>query len=147
MLTKFRIEICIISARSLSYFLMKPQWFAVCWIDQNSKQFLKLSPGNPNPTLKPKFIFYVDGCQSSNLQALSLTVEIHRIEPIFLRKKLHGAATIMFKEFFANFSGDNPDAFRAGLEEISSFQLRKQNSLKPRGFVDISIHITEETDC
>ncbi|XP_020701860.1 uncharacterized protein LOC110113562 isoform X1 [Dendrobium catenatum] len=146
-MTKIRIEVCIISARGLggSTSLLKPQWLAVGWIDPNSKYCTKIySSGNPNPTWKTKFLFDVDD-RSSNMQDLSLTIEIHKREPIFLRDKLHGIANIMLKEFLVKFLKDT-DTFRSGLEEVGSFQLRKQNSGRPQGFVDISVRISEERD-
>lgn len=141
-----RIEICILSARGLgrSSSLWKPQWFAVGWIDPNNKYCTKVeNSGNPNPTWKTKFSVPIDD-GGSNLQELSLTIEVYRREPIFLREKLHGTATIMLKEFFTKFARD--EASSSGVEEAASFQLRKRNSGKPCGFVDVSVRVFEEKE-
>jgi len=145
-MAKTRIEICIISARGLgrSSSLWKPQWFAVGWIDPNNKYCTKIdSSGSPSPTWKTKFSVPIDD-GSSNLQGLSLTIEVYKREPIFLREKLQGTTTIMLKEFFMKFGRDDPS--RSGVEETASFQLRKRNSGKPQGFVDVSVRIFEEKE-
>ncbi|KAK8940524.1 hypothetical protein KSP39_PZI010476 [Platanthera zijinensis] len=139
MTAKLSIEVRIISARGLrqSPSLLKPQWFAVCWIDPSSKYCTMIPSGNQGPNPKPKFNFEIDGRRSSNPHDPALILEIYRRDPIFLMEKFHGAATIMLREFFDNFRGEESH------EEISSFQLRKRNSPSPRGFIDISVRVYE----
>ncbi|KAK6941671.1 C2 domain [Dillenia turbinata] len=137
---KIRIEVCIISARGLRHAssLWKPQWFAVGWIDPNAKYCTKIdAPGNAIPVWKTKFSTLVEN--SDGFEDLALNVEVHSREPIFLREKLHGKACVTLKEFLAK-SSEN------GKEDVGSFQLRKGNSSKPQGFVDISIKILEEQE-
>ncbi|KAJ6806453.1 uncharacterized protein M6B38_174580 [Iris pallida] len=140
-MVELRIEICILSAHGLgrSSSLWKPQWFAVGWIDPNEKYCTKIdSSGSPNPSWKTRFSVPIDAA-NSNLQGLSLSVEVYRREPIFQREKLQGAATIALKEFFAKFKRGE-----AWVEETASFQLRKRNSGSPKGFVDVSVRVFEE---
>ncbi|KAG5224500.1 formin-G [Salix suchowensis] len=109
---KIWIEICLISARGLrrTSSLWKLQWFAVGWIDPTNKYCTNIdASGNANPTWKTNR------------------------EPIFLRERLEGTATVVLKEFLAKYSN-----------EVGSYQLRKRSSSKPQGFVDVSIHISEE---
>ncbi|XP_024168893.1 uncharacterized protein LOC112175446 [Rosa chinensis] len=40
----------------------------------------------------------------------------------------------------------NSENSRHGVEEVGSYQLRKKNSNKPQGFVDVSIHISEDVE-
>lgn len=144
---KIWIEVCLISARGLgrSSSLWKLQWFAVGWIDPNNKYCTKIdASGNANPVWRTKFAALVD---DSNFQDMALHVEVYSREPIFLRERLQGTATIVLKEFMANYS-KNTEGSRpgTGTEEVGSYQLRKRNSSKPQGFVDISIRISEERE-
>ncbi|KAJ0975450.1 hypothetical protein J5N97_017415 [Dioscorea zingiberensis] len=146
-MSKILLEFCMISARGLprSSSLWKRQWFAVGWIDPNKKFCTKIdSSGSSNPTWKTKFSVTVDSMKT-DLQQLSLTVEVYGRDPIFLREKLQGTATVMLKEFFDKF-GKYTETSRSGNEETGSFQLRKQKSGKPQGFVDISIRISEQSE-
>ncbi|KAJ4850021.1 hypothetical protein Tsubulata_014056, partial [Turnera subulata] len=139
------VEVCLISARGLrrTSALWKLQWFAVGWIDPNNKYCTKIdASGNANPTWKTKFATLVD---DSNFQDMALHVEVYSREPIFLRERLEGTASIVLKEFLAKYS-KNSEASSSGAEEVGSYQLRKRNSNKPQGFVDVSIHISEDRE-
>ena len=99
---KFWVEVCLISARGLrrSSSLWKLQWFAVGWIDPNNKYCTKIdASGNANPVWKTKFAVLVDDSQSQSQPTLH--VEVYSREPIFLRERLHGTATVVLKEFLA----------------------------------------------
>ncbi|XP_022764894.1 actin cytoskeleton-regulatory complex protein pan1 [Durio zibethinus] len=142
---KVWVEVCLISARGLrrSSSFWKLQWFAVGWIDPNNKYCTKIdASGNSNPVWKTKFAALVD---DSNFQDMMLHVEVYGREPLFLRERLQGTATVVMKEFLAKFN-NNSASSRVGIEEVGSYQLRKRNSNKPQGFVDISIRILEERE-
>ncbi|KAK6271592.1 PREDICTED: uncharacterized protein LOC18587532 [Theobroma cacao] len=142
---KIWVEVCLISARGLrrSSSFWKLQWFAVGWIDPNNKYCTRIdASGNSNPVWKTKFAALVD---DSNFQDMMLNVEVYSREPIFLRERLQGTATVALKEFLAKHS-NNSSSSGAGTEKVGSYQLRKRNSNKPQGFVDISIRISEERD-
>ncbi|XVF24280.1 hypothetical protein REPUB_Repub13aG0114000 [Reevesia pubescens] len=142
---KIWVEVCLISARGLrrSSSFWKLQWFAVGWIDPNNKYCTKIdASGNSNPVWKTKFAALVD---DSNFQDMMLHVEVYSREPIFLREKLQGTATVALKEFLAKYSNSSASS-RVGAEEVGSYQLRRRNSNKPEGFVDISIRISEERE-
>ncbi|KAI9157627.1 hypothetical protein LWI28_025496 [Acer negundo] len=142
---KIWVEVCLISARGLrrTSSLWKLQWFAVGWIDPNNKYCTKIdASGNANPVWKTKFAAVVD---DSNLQDTVLDVEVYSREPVFLRERLQGTATVVLKEFLAKYSKSS-EGSRPGAEEVGSYQLRKKNSNKPQGFVDISIRISEEKE-
>ncbi|WOK96740.1 hypothetical protein Cni_G05447 [Canna indica] len=144
---KIHIEVCLISARGLhrAPSFLKPQWFAVGWIDPNNKYCTKIdASGDANPTWNTKFAVAIDE-GSSGLQGLALTVEVYKREPIFLREKLQGTAVIPLNEFLVRFLND-AEASRRGMKESGSFQLRKKNYGKPHGFVDVSIAIADGTD-
>ncbi|XP_057458590.1 uncharacterized protein LOC130749275 isoform X1 [Lotus japonicus] len=134
------IEVCLISAHGLQHStsLWKRQWYAVGWIDHDSKYCTKVDDsGNANPVWKTKFAIPVDDSEQ-NIQDLALNVEVYGIDPVFFTEKLHGSATIVLKEFLVK-QAENFE--RQG--EVGSYQLRKRNSSKPRGFIDILIHISE----
>ncbi|PHT86915.1 hypothetical protein T459_09021 [Capsicum annuum] len=140
---KIWIEVCLISARGLqrTSALWKLQWYAVGWIDPNKKYCSKIdSSGNANPVWKTKFSMLVD----TSLQDLALHVEVYSREPIFLKEKLMGTATVVLKEFLDKYN-KNSEVSKP-TEEVGSFQLRKKNSNKPQGFVDVSIRISEEKE-
>lgn len=144
---KIRVEVCLISARGLrrTSSLWKLQWFAVGWIDPNNKYCTKIdASGNSNPVWKTKFSTLVDRSER-NLQDLALHVEVYSREPIFLRERLQGEATVVLKEFLDKF-GTNSEGVKTGNEEVGSFQLRKRNSRNPQGFADVSIQISEERE-
>lgn len=137
---KIWIEICLISARGLrrTSALWKLQWYAVGWIDPNNKYCSKIdSSGNANPVWKTKFSVLVD----TSLQDLDLHVEVYSREPIFLREKLMGTATVLLKEFLDKYNKNSEP-----IEVVGSFQLRRKNSNKPQGFIDVSIRISEERE-
>ncbi|KAL5799832.1 hypothetical protein ACOSQ3_032925 [Xanthoceras sorbifolium] len=143
---KIWVEVCLISARGLrrTSSLWKLQWFAVGWIDPNNKYCSKIdASGNANPVWKTKFAAVVD---DSNLQDTVLNVEVYSREPVFLRERLQGTATVVLKEFLAKYSKNSQEGSRPGAEEVGSYQLRKKNSSKPQGFVDVSIRISEERE-
>lgn len=142
---KIWVEVCLISARGLrrSSSLWKLQWFAVGWIDPNNKYCTKIdASGKENPVWRTKFAAVVD---DSNFQDAALHVEVYSREPIFLRERLLGTATIALKEFLAKYS-KNSEGSRSGIEEVGSYQLRKKNSNKPQGFIDVSVCISEERE-
>ncbi|EXC21099.1 hypothetical protein L484_017111 [Morus notabilis] len=145
---KIWVEICLISARGLrrTSSLWKLQWFAVGWIDPNNRYCTKIdASGNANPVWKTKFAVSVDDSES-NLNDLVLHVEVYSREPIFLREKLQGSATILLKEFLAKHDKNSEASARPGTEEVGSYQLRKNSSNKPQGFVDVSIRISEDRE-
>ncbi|XP_030929296.1 actin cytoskeleton-regulatory complex protein PAN1 [Quercus robur] len=152
---KYWVEVCLISARGLrrSSSLWKLQWFAVGWIDPNNKYCTKIdASGNANPVWKTKFAVLVDDSQSQSQPTLH--VEVYSREPIFLRERLQGTASVVLKEFLAKQAKNNINRGEGSTsmsvtveqEEVGSYQLRKKNSSKPQGFVDISIRISEERE-
>ncbi|KAG8380988.1 hypothetical protein BUALT_Bualt06G0073700 [Buddleja alternifolia] len=144
---KIWVEVCLISARGLrrTSSLWKLQWFAVGWIDPENKYCTKIdSSGNSNPVWKTKFSMAIDASES-NIQDLALHVEVYSREPIFLRQSLLGDATIVLKEFMDKYDDAKSEVSKP-VEEVGSFQLRKRNSNKPQGFVDVSIRISEERE-
>ncbi|XP_030486920.2 protein SRC2 [Cannabis sativa] len=145
---KLWVEVCLISARGLrrSSSLWKLQWFAVGWIDPNNKYCSKIdASGNANPVWRTKFAVCID-VSESNFNDLALHVEVYSREPIFLRERLQGTATILLKEFLAKHDDKNSEVSRPGTDEVGSYQLRKRNSNKPQGFVDVSIRISEDRE-
>ncbi|XP_023770980.1 uncharacterized protein LOC111919645 [Lactuca sativa] len=143
---KIWVEICLISARGLTRTssLWKLQWFAVGWIDPDNKYCTKVdASGNANPTWKTKFSALIDH-SDSRFEDLALNVEVYSRDPVFLKEKLQGTASVGLKEFLDKHK-NNSDELRR-VEEVGSFQLRKRNSNKPQGFVDVSIRISQETD-
>ncbi|KAF8028184.1 hypothetical protein BT93_E0939 [Corymbia citriodora subsp. variegata] len=141
---KIWIEIGLVSARGLKRpSLLKLQWFAVGWIDPKNKYCTNIDrSGNANPIWKTKFATLVD-VSNSEFQDLALHVEVYSREPIFLRERLQGTATIVLREFLAKHAKNSDDS-RATIEEVGSYQLRKGNSSTPQGFVDISVRISKE---
>ncbi|KAL6532983.1 hypothetical protein OROMI_027095 [Orobanche minor] len=147
---KIRIEVCLISARGLrrnSCFHSKLKWFAVGWIDPESKYCTKIdSSANANPVWQTKFSRTVDPCcDETKLQDLALHVEVYSIEPFFLRKSLLGSADVVLREFLDKYDSKSGVSDRT-VEEIGSFQLRKKKSNKPMGFMDISIRVSDERE-
>ena len=141
---KLLIEVCLISARGLPYSSRwKYQWYAVGWIDPNDKYCTKIdASGNPNPVWNTKFTTVIDTSEVE-FQDVTLNVEVYSREPLFLREKLRGTATVMLKEFLVKHC-KNSEGSKQMVEDVGSFQLRK-NSNKPQGFIDVSIRILEET--
>ncbi|PKI33896.1 uncharacterized protein LOC116189539 [Punica granatum] len=135
---KIFVEVCLISARGLgrsSSLFWKTQWFAVGWIDPDDKYCTKIdAPANGNPVWRTKFSALVDDSRNAESKDVALRVEVYSRDPIFLREKLQGTATVVLREFLTK---------RRTSEETGSYQLRKRNSNKPRGFVDISIRVSE----
>lgn len=142
---KIWVEVCLISARGLrrTSSFWKLQWFAVGWIDSSNKYCSKIdASGNANPSWKTKFAALLD---DSQFQDAALHVQVYSREPIFLREKLQGTATIVLKEFLAKHN-KGTGASRPATEEFGSYQLRAENSSKTQGFIDISIRISEEKE-
>ncbi|KAK9013978.1 hypothetical protein V6N11_005153 [Hibiscus sabdariffa] len=138
---KIWIEVCIISARGLrrSSSFWKLQWFTVGWIDPNNKYCTKIdASGSSNPVWKTKFAALVD--ESDVQDSMLLHVEVYSREPVFLRERLQGTATVALKEFLAKYNNTSSS------EQVGSYQLRKGNSNKPQGFVDISIRVSQERE-
>ena len=143
---KLWVEVCLISARGLrrTSSVWKRQWFAVGWIDTNNKYCTRIdASGNANPVWKTKFSTVVDPSEP-NFQDMALHVEVYSREPIFLRERLLGTTTVILKEFLEKYLKNSE--VPKPVEEVGSFQLRKKNTNKPRGFVDISIRISEERE-
>ncbi|KAK3003743.1 hypothetical protein RJ639_018313 [Escallonia herrerae] len=143
---KIWVETCLISARGLrrTSSLWKLQWYAVGWIDPNNKYCTKVdASGNANPVWKTKFSSLID-TTASNFEDLALHVEVYSREPIFLRERLQGTATVVLKEFLDKYV-KNSEVSKP-VEEVGSFQLRKRSSSRPQGFVDVSIRISEEKE-
>ncbi|XP_073131191.1 uncharacterized protein [Henckelia pumila] len=149
-MAKTWIEICLISARGLrrTSSLWKLQWFAVGWIDPDNKYCTNIDvSGTGNPVWKTKFSAAIDHSKDeSGFQDLVLHVEVRSREPVFLRETLQGTATVAMKEFLEKYNGGESDEISKPVEEIGSFQLRKRNSNKCRGFVDVSIRVSEERE-
>lgn len=147
-MTKIRVEVCLISARGLrrSSSLWKLQWYAVGWIDPNSKYCTKIdTSGSTNPTWRTKFSMLIDDEAESKWQGLALHVEVYSRDSIFLRETLQGTAVVVLKEFLTKYMDTkaNQDS-NTGVEQVGSFQLRKKKSGKAQGFVDVSIRISDE---
>ncbi|KAI3470989.1 hypothetical protein Pfo_027652 [Paulownia fortunei] len=143
---KLWVEVCLISARGLrrTSSLWKLQWFAVGWIDPDNKYCTKIdASGTTNPVWKTRFSTAVD-TSDSKFEDLALHVEVYSREPIFLRQSLLGTATIVLKEFLDKYN--RKSEVSRPVEEVGNFELRKKNSSKPQGFVDISIRISEERE-
>lgn len=144
---KIWVEICLISARGVrgSPSLWKRQWYAVGWVDPNNKYCTKVdTSGNANPLWRTKFAIQVDN-SDPNFQDLALNVEVYSRDPFFLTEKLHGSATVLLKEFLAK-QLLKSEVSRSGNEELGSYQLRKKNSNKPKGFIDVSIIVSEDKE-
>uniref|UniRef100_A0A7C9D3R2 C2 domain-containing protein n=1 Tax=Opuntia streptacantha TaxID=393608 RepID=A0A7C9D3R2_OPUST len=143
---KIWVEVCLISARGLPRSsLWKLQWYAVGWVDPNNKYCTKIeASGTPNPVWKTKFTTVID-VSESEFQNMQLHIEVYSREPLFLREKLQGTATVSLREFLANYSRKS-EGLNEGNEDVGSFQLRKKNSDKPLGFIDVSIRVSEEKE-
>ncbi|PNY10572.1 calcium-dependent lipid-binding (CaLB domain) family protein [Trifolium pratense] len=142
-MVKIWVEICLISARGVraSHSLWKRQWYAIGWIDPNNKYITKVDAStNTNPLWRTKFSIQVDNSEP-NFQDLALNVEVYSRDPFFFTEKLHGSATVLLKEFLAKQLQNGE-----GNEEVGSYQLRKKKSNKPRGFVDVSIRVSEDKE-
>ncbi|KAL2664830.1 hypothetical protein GLYMA_02G220300v4 [Glycine max] len=137
-MAKIWIEVCLISARGVrgSPSLWKRQWYAVGWVDPKSKYCTKVdASGNANPVWRTKFALQVDNSEPD----LALHVEVYSRDPVFLTEKLHGSATVVLREFLTKEVHNNS-------EEVGSYQLRKNKSNKPSGFVDVSIRVSEDKE-
>ncbi|KAK4363530.1 hypothetical protein RND71_018771 [Anisodus tanguticus] len=129
---KIWIEVCLISARGLrrTSALWKLQWYAVGWIDPNNKYCSKIdSSGNANPVWKTKFSMLVDTSEL-DLQDLALHVEVYSREPIFLREKLMGTATVVLKEFLDKYN--NNSEVSKPIEEVGAFNCGKRTRINLR---------------
>lgn len=142
-MAKIWVEICLISARGVKGppSLWKRQWYAVGWVDPNTKYCTKFdASGNAKPVWRTKFAVQVDS-EVPNFKDLALNVEVYSRDPVFFTEKLHGSATVLLKEFLAK------QLQSSGIprnEEVGSYQLRKKKSNKPSGFVDVSIRVFED---
>lgn len=138
---KIWIEVCLISGRGLkrTSSLWKLQWYAVAWINPKDKYCTIIdTSGTPNPLWKTRFSTSIE----PELQELAVHVEVYSRDPIFLRESLFGSTTIHLKEFLDKYHAPTPKP----VEEVGSFQLRKRNSNKPLGFVDVSIKISQHRE-
>ncbi|XP_027902162.1 uncharacterized protein LOC114162458 [Vigna unguiculata] len=139
------VEVCLISAHGLQHStsLWKRQWFAVGWIDINSKYCTKVvDSGSANPVWRTKFAIPVED-SAPNLLDLALNVEVYSTDPIFFTEKLHGSATVFLREFLFK-QVKNSEVSNSRQQGVGSYQLRKKSSSKPRGFIDILICISNE---
>ncbi|KFK36951.1 hypothetical protein AALP_AA4G193400 [Arabis alpina] len=148
---KILVEICLISARGLRVgtgigsSLLKHQWYAVGWIDPEDKYCTTIDASrSDNPVWRTKFSTFLDDDSTIQDSKSALHVEVYSREPIFLRKKLHGSATVSLKEFLSKYKQQSSS--KSVVEETGSYQLRKTNSSKPHGFVDVSIRIYAERE-
>ncbi|KAL1290615.1 hypothetical protein HN51_059222 [Arachis hypogaea] len=138
------LEVCLISAHGLQHStsLWKRQWFAVGWIDYNSKYCTKVDDSeNGSPVWRTILTIPVDD-SVPNFRDSALNVEVYSIEPIFLMEKLHGSTTVVLREFLDKEVKDSEES-QLRHAEVRSYQLRKKNASKPRGFIDISIRVHE----
>lgn len=145
---KIWVEVCLISGRGLrrTSSLWKLQWYAVGWIHPKDKYCTRIdTSGKANPVWKTRFSTAVDPSEPE-LQDLAVHVEVFSREPIFLRESLLGSATILLKEFLDKYHSHSDVPNPKPVEEVGSFQLRKRNSNKPLGFVDVSIRISQERE-
>ncbi|KAL0382240.1 UNVERIFIED_CONTAM: hypothetical protein Scaly_0511300 [Sesamum calycinum] len=145
-MAKLRVEVCLISARGLrrTSSMWRLQWFAVGWINTNDKYCTAVdASGSTNPVWKTKFSMSIDASDSA-FQDLALHVEVYSRGPVFLRERLLGTTTVVLKELLDKYYGKSE--VLGHVEEVGSFQLRKKNSDKPQGFVDVSIRISEENE-
>ncbi|XP_020521820.1 uncharacterized protein LOC18432433 isoform X2 [Amborella trichopoda] len=121
----------------------------VGWIHSDRKYITKIDGiGDTHPVWNTKFTALIDSSESDP-NALMLNVEVYTRDPFFLTEKLHGSASVPLKEFFAKYLAKiNEDHENIGFEvfEVGSFQLRKRGSDKPKGFIDVSIRISDEKD-
>lgn len=138
---KIWVEVCLISARGLrrSSSLWKLQWFAVGWIDPADKYCTKMD-SNANPEWRTKFASLLDLENDSK----ELQVEIYSRDPFFLRERLEGTATVALKEFLSKYKSNS--CKNQEEQVVGSYQLRKRNSNKPLGFVDVSIRVSQQRE-
>ncbi|CAE6041951.1 unnamed protein product [Arabidopsis arenosa] len=148
---KILVEICLISARGLRVgigigsSLLKHQWYAVGWLDPEDKYCTTIDASrSDNPVWRTKFATLLDDSSIQDTK-LALQVEVYSREPLFLRKRLHGSATVSLKEFLTKYKQQQSSS-KAVIQETGSYQLRKTNSSKPQGFVDVSIRISAEQE-
>ncbi|CAJ2641762.1 unnamed protein product [Trifolium pratense] len=139
------VEFGLISAHGLQHStsLWNRQWYAVGWIDHNSKYCTKVDDsGNPNPVWRTNFSVPIDD-STPNIQDLELNVEVYSVDPIFFKEKLHGSTTVNLKKFLVK-QVKNAEVSMQKQEGVRSYQLRKKKSSKPRGFIDILICISDD---
>ncbi|KAL9312763.1 hypothetical protein ACSQ67_018215 [Phaseolus vulgaris] len=139
------VEVCLISAQGLQHStsLWKRQWFAVGWIDLDSKYCTKVvDSGSANPVWRTKFAIPVED-SAPNLLDLALNVDVYSTDPIFFTEKLHGSATVFLREFLVK-QEKNSEVSNPKQQGVVRYQLRKKKSSKPRGFIDILICISNE---
>ncbi|XP_031485406.1 uncharacterized protein LOC116254275 isoform X2 [Nymphaea colorata] len=133
---KYHVEVCVASARGLRRSFLRSQWFAVAWIDPERKYCTKVDArGGTSPVWNTKFVASFDGA----VEDAALHVEVYGRETLFLRERLEGTASISLREFLTKLDR-SPEP---GVAESGSFQLRKKGSTKPRGFVDLSLRISD----
>jgi len=142
-----RVEFCLISAHGLQHStsLWKRHWYAVGWIDDNSKYCTKIDDsGNANPVWRTNFVVPVDD-STPNIQDLALNVEVYSIDPIFFKEKLHGSTMVGLKKFLDK-QMKNSEMSMPKQEGVRSYQLWKRKSSKPKGFIDILIRISDDDE-
>ncbi|KAI4370481.1 hypothetical protein MLD38_018832 [Melastoma candidum] len=131
------VQVCLISARGLrtSHSLWKRHWFAVGWIDPKDKYCSSVDcSGSPNPVWNTKFSSLVD-----DSEVLNLHVQVYSRDPFFFTESLQGSTVLSLTEFLRNRRDGS-----GKVEDVGSYQLRKNNSRKHRGFVDVSVRILSE---
>ncbi|XP_051122923.1 uncharacterized protein LOC127245868 [Andrographis paniculata] len=144
---KLWVEVCLVSARGLRpSSLFKLQWFAVTWIDPSDKYCTTIDEsGAIDPVWKTRFSTSVR-VPDSGLDHLGLHVEVYSREPIFLRERIHGKASIGLKELFDE-CGNGETRFSRPVEKSGSFPIRREHGMgETRGFVDVSIRISTERE-
>ncbi|KAD2803932.1 hypothetical protein E3N88_37309 [Mikania micrantha] len=138
------VEICLIPAKGLTRTSSqrKLQWFDVGWCDPSNKYCTKVdASGNENPIWKTKLSTSVNS--DSRFEDLALHVEVYSIDFVFLKKRLQRTASIVLKEFLDKQKKNSSEALN--VDEFVSFPLRKKNSNKPKGSVDVSIRALHES--
>ncbi|CAN6469537.1 unnamed protein product [Victoria cruziana] len=135
---KYHVEVCVASARGLRRSFLRSQWFAVAWIDPLRKYCTKVDGrGGTSPVWNTKFAVTLDGAVA--LEDTAVHVEVYSRESLLLRERLEGTARILLKEFLTKVDRSS----EPGVAESGSFQLRKKGSAKPRGFVNVSLRVSD----
>ncbi|KAL9247787.1 hypothetical protein vseg_021179 [Gypsophila vaccaria] len=146
---KLTVEVCLISARGLPrHRLLKHQYYAIGWINQDDKYCTSIdASGNPNPVWNTKFssTVIVDSDQCRDV-SLNLNVQVYSREPVFLRERLVGCADINLREFLRKYGTSSEGRNVVSRDDVGSFQLRKTKGGKPRGFIDVSVKVSEAAD-
>ncbi|CAK9154081.1 unnamed protein product [Ilex paraguariensis] len=79
-------------------------------------------------------------------RGLRRTSSLWKLQWLAVGERLQGTATVVVKEFLDKYMKNSEVSNSKPVEEVGSFELRKRNSTKPQGFVDVSIRVSEERD-